>query len=53
MPECYVVWFCVLLAERLAVRPHSRGSWLQYAQALDLLGNAAGADAARQRAAAL
>jgi tetratricopeptide (TPR) repeat protein len=42
-----------LLAERLAVRPNSRGTWLKYAQTLDQLGNTTQAEAARQRAAAV
>jgi predicted Zn-dependent protease len=42
-----------LLAERLAVRPNSRGTWLQYAQTLGQLGKKAQAEAARQRAVAV
>jgi hypothetical protein len=42
-----------LLAERLAARPNSRGTWLKYAQALDKLGDTVRAEAAQQRAAAV
>jgi tetratricopeptide (TPR) repeat protein len=42
---------CALLAERAALRPNSRGTWLHYAQALDQLGETARAAAARQHAA--
>jgi tetratricopeptide (TPR) repeat protein len=38
-----------LLAERLALRPHSRGTWLKYAQVLDGLDDATGAQTARRR----
>jgi predicted Zn-dependent protease len=38
-----------LLAERLAVRPNSRGTWLKYAQTLDKLGDTTRAAAAQQR----
>ena len=38
-----------LLAERLAVRPNSRGTWLKYAQTLDNLGDTTRAAAAQQR----
>jgi tetratricopeptide (TPR) repeat protein len=38
-----------LLAERLAQRPHSRGTWLKYAQALEGLSDTAGAQMARRR----
>ena len=39
-----------LLAERLAERPSSRGSWLKYAETLEALGDAKRAVAARERA---
>ena len=42
-----------VLAERLAVRPNSRGSWLKYAQTLDKIGETARAEAVRQQAAAV
>ena len=44
---------CALLAERVALRPNSRGTWLKYAQTLDKLGHTARTEAAQQRAAAL
>jgi hypothetical protein len=44
---------CALLAERVAVRPNSRGNWLKYAQTLDKIGETGRAEAARQRAAAV
>lgn len=42
-----------LLAERVAWRPNSRGSWLQYADVLDRLGQSSQAASARQRATAV
>lgn len=39
-----------LLAERLAEKPSSRGSWLKYAETLEGLGDAQRATAARERA---
>ena len=39
-----------LLAERLAEKPNSRGSWLKYAETLEALGDAGRATAARERA---
>ena len=39
-----------LLAERLAEKPNSRGSWLKYAETLEALGDAPRATAARERA---
>lgn len=40
-----------LLAERVGWRPHSHGTWLKYAAVLEGLGEALGAQEARQRAA--
>ena len=37
-----------LLAERLALKPHSAGSWLKYAEALTALDDLAGAARARR-----
>lgn len=39
-----------LLAERVAEKPNSRGTWLKYAETLDGLGDAERAAAARERA---
>ncbi|WP_084462686.1 tetratricopeptide repeat protein [Oceanibaculum pacificum] len=43
----------LLLAQRSQIRPHSRYSWLRYADALDLSGETAEAAQARQTAAAI
>lgn len=42
-----------LLAQRTTLRPHSRYSWMRYADALDACGEAPAAQIARQRAAAV
>ncbi len=39
-----------LLAERVAGKPNSRGSWIKYAETLEALGDARRASAARERA---
>jgi hypothetical protein len=40
-----------LAGERVILRPHSHGSWLKYAEALEGAGDMAAAEAARARAA--
>ena len=42
-----------LLAERVALRPHSHGNWTKYAGVLAKLGDTAGAEAAEARASAV